>query len=107
MFVCPSILLRLSMGKHGEAVSGTMHGDVFADADLFHYDSDMCRQRTVGNPAENFLVIVVLVMPDNLQGDVQQLHLIRDLRLVTFGDNPHRVSNLNDIRTVQFLDVDK
>jgi len=49
----------------------------------------------------------VFVAFDNLQGDVHQLHLEGDIRLVTLADNPLVTIDVHDVVRGQVLHVDE
>ena len=85
-----------------------MVGYGFLYAASCHHCFQLLAHRPVVHLAKHQLVFLqVLVAADNLQGDVHQLHLEGDIRLVTLADNPLVAVDVHDVVRRQVLHVDE
>ena len=85
-----------------------MVGYGFLYAASCHHCFQLLAHRPVVHLAKHQLVFLqVLVAADNLQGDVHQLHLEGDIRLVTLADDPFVTVDVHDVVCRQVLHVDE
>ena len=83
-----------------------MVGYGFLNAAGCHHRFQLLAHRPVVHFAEyQFVFLQVFVAVDNLQGDVHQLHLEGDIRLVSLTDNPLVTVDVHDVVRGQVLHV--
>ena len=91
-------------------MTGAMIGDLFLYSAFFHYLFQLFAHRPIVDFSENQLVFRQVLVPfDYLQGNIQQLHLERDICLVPFRQYPfltvHLIKEINWPEHTLLVDV--
>ena len=92
--------------QNSKAMSGAMHGDMFAESTFVHHPMDALGHRSIFHRGKNRLTFMT-VSSNNLKWNVEQFYLKRNLRLMPLGNDPSSSVNGDDIRRFEFFHVNK